>query len=148
MRFKTNLKSSSALVDMTPLVDVIFLMLIFFIVTSDILPLKSLNIENPQIARKSEPLTTQLLLVMDAQDVIYLGSKKTIVDMGSLKELLEQEIALLKKQNGGREPTVVLSIDRRVEYGSFLKLFSIAQQCCANLRLVYKPMESEESEYF
>lgn len=148
MRFKSNLKTSSSLIDLTPLVDVIFLMLIFFIVTSDILPLKSLNIENPSLARKSEPLTTQLLVVMDSQDVIFLGSKKTIVDMGSLKELLEQEIVNLKKQNGGREPTVVLSVDRRVEYGSFLKLFSIAQQCCGNLRLVYKPTETEETEYF
>ena len=47
MKFKTNLKVSNSLIDMTPLVDVIFLMLIFFIVTSDVLPLKSLNIENP-----------------------------------------------------------------------------------------------------
>ncbi len=70
MRFKTNLKPAMNLIDLTPLVDVVFLLLIFFIVTSDILPLKSLNIENPTIDRNSAPLTTQLLVVMDAQDVI------------------------------------------------------------------------------
>lgn len=148
MRFKTNLKSSNSLIDMTPLVDVIFLMLIFFIVTSNVLPLKSLNIENPALNRNSEPLTTQLLVVMDAQNVIYLGSKKMIVDMTTIKDHLLQEISLIKKQNGNNEPTLVLSVDRRVDFGSFLKLFAIAQECCNRLRIVYKPIETEESEYF
>ncbi|CAF24272.1 Uncharacterized protein PRO82_000781 [Candidatus Protochlamydia amoebophila] len=144
MKFKTRLKSSNALIDLTPLVDVIFLMLIFFIVTSDILPLKSLNIENPQLKKDSTPLTTQLLLVMDAQQVIYLGSKKSIVDFSSLQSDLENEIQNLKKQNGGIWPTVVLSVDRRIEYGLFLKLFAIAQECCPHLRLVYQPLEHLE----
>ena len=104
MKFKSHLKPSNTLIDLTPLVDVIFLMLIFFIVTSDILPLKSLSIENPQIAQDADPLTTQLLVVMDAQNVLYFGSKKAIIEISSLKENLDREIAALKKQNGGNEP--------------------------------------------
>lgn len=147
MRFKANLKTSNNLIDLTPLVDVIFLMLIFFIVTSDILPLKSLNIENPTIDKKSTPLTTQLLVVMDAQNVIYVGSKKAIVDFSTIKETLLDEIALLKKQYSNADPTIVVSVDRRVEYGSFLRLFSIVQECCPKVRLVYKPEEDPNSEY-
>jgi biopolymer transport protein ExbD len=133
---------------MTPLVDVIFLMLIFFMITSDVLPLKSLNIENPTVNRDSVPLTTQLLVVMDAQHVIYVGSKKAIVDLGSLKSQLEEEIGQLKKQYPGIEPTVVVSVDRRVDYGSFLKVFSISQECCPRIRLVYKPSDEMQGEYF
>jgi biopolymer transport protein ExbD len=144
MKFKTRLKPSQALIDLTPLVDVIFLMLIFFIVTSDILPLKSLLIENPRLDKDSAPLTTQLLLVMDAQHVIYLGSKKVIVDLNSLKQSLQQELQHLKQQNGGQEPTIVLSVDRRVNYGLFLRIFAIAQECCSRLRLVYQPSEHNE----
>lgn len=144
MKFKTRLKTSTSLIDLTPLVDVIFLMLIFFIVTSDILPLKSLNIENPTLDKDSAPLTTQLLLVMDAQQVIYLGSKKAIVDLSSLKTHMEKEVEGLKRQNEGHMPTIVLSVDRRVEYGLFLKLFAIAQECCPHLRLVYQPLDGLE----
>lgn len=144
MKFKTRLKPSMALIDLTPLVDVIFLMLIFFIVTSDILPLKSLMIENPKLEKDSAPLTTQLLLVMDAQHVIYLGSKKSIVELASLKDNLKQELNILKEQNGGQDPTIVLSVDRRVNYGLFLRLFAIAQECCGRLRLVYQPLDSHE----
>lgn len=139
MKFKTNLKTSTSLIDLTPLVDVIFLMLIFFIVTSDILPFKSLNIESPQLEHDSAPMTTQLLLVMDAQHVMYLGSRKEIVDFDSLHNALAQKIDDLRQQNG-YEPTLVLNVDRQVEYGIFLRLFSIAQECCSRVRLVYQPL--------
>lgn len=147
MKFKTRLKPSYNTIDLTPLVDVIFLLLIFFIVTSDILPLKSLNIESPQLPRDSLPLTSQLVVVMDAQNVIYLGSKKTIVDIQTFEESLKEEIKALSLLSGNNDPTLVISVDRRVEYGDFLKLFSIAQQCCQKIRLVYKPQDDEAIDY-
>ncbi len=148
MKFETKLKSSSSLIDLTPLVDVIFLLLVFFIITSDILPLKSLNVENPKLKRNSAPLTTQLLVVMDAQNVIFLGTKKEIVDLVSLKASLLDRIDYLKGQHPGMAPSVVLSVDRRVQYDSFLKLFSIAQQCSSKVRLVYRPSEDDGPEIF
>lgn len=141
MKFKPNLKPSFSLIDLTPLVDVIFLLLIFFIITSDILPLKSLHIENPPLAKQSSPLTTQLLVVMDAQNVIYVGSKKNIVDFNSLKSHLVEEMKLLEKIHPGMNPSIVLSVDKQVDYGSFLQLFSIAQECCSKIRLVYHSVE-------
>lgn len=146
MRFQTNLKTTHNLVDLTPLVDVIFLLLIFFILTSDILPLKSLNIESPKLDKDAAPLTTQLVIVMDRQNVIYVGSKKTIVDLQSLKNQLLKDIEHLQKLYGKKEPTLVISVDKNIEYGEFLKVFSIAQECCSKLRLVFKP--NEESDIF
>lgn len=147
MKFATRLKPSTNLIDLTPLVDVIFLLLIFFIVTSDILPLKSLHIENPTLQKDSEPLTSQVLVVMDAENVIYVGSKKAIVDLTSLKGHIEGELKKIKSLHQNADPTVVLSVDGRVEYGIFLKLFSIVQETSSKLRLVYRPIdESEEGK--
>lgn len=129
-----NLTPTNALIDLTPLVDVVLLMLVFFLVTSDILPLKSLNIAMPEIDIPSEPRTTQILVVMDAQNVIYVGSRKEIVDMHSFKEALMREIT---KAPVGSDTTVVLSIDKGVEYGDFLRLFSAAQEANVKLRLCY-----------
>lgn len=137
MKFKTNLKYSNNLIDLTPLVDVIFLMLIFFIITSDILPLKSLNVKNPSLAKPSTPLTSQLIVVMDAQNVIYVGSKKAIVDFASLKEHLIYEIDQHKRLHPNHDPTIVISVDKSVEYDAFLKLFAIVQECGSSLRLSY-----------
>lgn len=137
MKFKTTLEPTTALIDLTPLVDVVFLMLVFFIITSDILPLKSLNIQNPNLERPAPPRTTQILVVMDAQNVIYVGSKKEIVDLESFQESLAREISIAMAQHPGADTTVVLSIDKRVEYGDFLRLFSLAQESGVKLRLVY-----------
>lgn len=145
MKFKSNLKISHSLIDMTPLVDVIFLMLIFFIVTSDILPLKSLNIENPSLKSDSAPMTTQVLVVMDAQNVIYVGSKKVIVGLSEVQHHLQQEIDKLHSIHPHLTPTVVLSVDRRVDYGSFLRLFSIVQENTPHIRLVYSTEESDSA---
>lgn len=137
MKFKSRLVSSSSLIDLTPLVDVIFLLLIFFIITSDVLPLKSLNVETPSLDKDSVALTTQILIVMDAQNVIYMGSKKAIIDMQSLREQLNLEFAQIKRAQPAAQPTVVLSIDKHVNYGDFLRLFAIVQESQAPIRLVY-----------
>lgn len=129
------------MIDMTPLVDVIFLLLIFFIVTSDILPLKSLKIENPPLAQDAPALTTQLLVVMDAQNVIYVGSKKAISDLFSLNEMVQKELSKIREAHPTSHPTLVLSVDRRVEYGTFLRLFSLLQDMNLPIRLVFKQEE-------
>lgn len=139
MKFKTNLKSSISLIDLTPLVDVIFLMLIFFIVTSDILPLKSLNIDNPSLPVEAQPLTSQILVVMDAQNVIFVGSKKAIVELSSVRDSVIKELSKIQKQHPGSSPTIVLSVDKEVEYGIFLRLFNELQGLTDRLRLVFKP---------
>lgn len=138
MKFETTLKPSNALIDLTPLVDVVFLMLVFFLITSDILPLKSLNIQTPELELPSSARTTQLLVVMDAQNVIYVGSKKEIVDLETFEDVLQKEIEKSHILYPNADTTVVLSIDKRVEYGDFLRLFSLAQKCEAKLRLVYR----------
>lgn len=137
MKFKQTLKPATSLIDLTPLVDVILLMLIFFLLTSDILPLKSLNIEPPKLDLAAPALTTQVLVVMDAHNVIYVGSKKEIVDLESFKASLIKEVEKSKQYHPGADTTVVLSLDRGVEYGDFLRLFSLAQQTDVKLRLMY-----------
>ncbi len=144
MIYRTNLKPSSTLIDLTPLVDVVFLLLVFFIISSDILPLKSLNIENPSINRNSAPLTSQLLVIVDVHNLIYLGPKKEIVELGSLKKHIREQIEVMSESHSGQEPSIVLSVDRRVEYGTFLRVFSIAQECGTKVRLVYRAADEQE----
>ncbi len=139
MRFRARLKPCHNLIDLTPLVDVIFLLLIFFLVTSEILPIKSLLIETPKLSCDQPAKLAQIIVIMDRDHVIYLGSKKEIVDMASVQERLKEHIAKLKEQNPDSVPTIVLSVDRRVDYGQFLRLFSQVQECSPRIRLAFKP---------
>lgn len=136
MHFKSRLKTETNLVDLTALVDIIFLLLIFFIVTSDILPLKSLNVETPEIRQDSLPLTTQMIVLMDKDHTLYFGKEK--ITLTDLPQTLRKELAKLRKTAPNLKPTVVLSIDRHVDYGTFLKLFYEVQDLGLTIRLSYQ----------
>lgn len=138
MNFKTNLKTSFSLIDLTPLVDVIFLLLIFFILTSEIFPLKALNIQKPELKKESTALTSRLQVVMDAQHVLYLGTRKEIIDFTNFKEEVSIEIHRLQEENPSSQISLVLNVDKEVEYGPFLHLFSLAQECGLPIRLAYQ----------
>ncbi len=137
MQFKTSLQPNASLIDLTPLVDVILLMLIFFIITSDILPFKSLPIAPPQLELPSTGKTTQLLVVMDAHHVIYVGNRKQIVDLQTFKTVLSQEVCDLFADHPTASPSIVLSVDRSVDYGEFLRLLAYTQEIGLPIRLMY-----------
>ncbi|MBS0654246.1 MAG: biopolymer transporter ExbD [Verrucomicrobia bacterium] len=137
MQFRTRLKTSQHLIDLTPLVDVIFLMLIFFLISSEILPLKSLLIEVPELPTDQPARLAQLIVVMDDNQVIYIGSKKEIIDMGSVKDRLTELINAMKSEYPNYSPTVVLNVDRRVDFGAFMRLFSQVQECSPRIRLSF-----------
>ena len=145
MRFSTRLKPCFNLIDLTPLVDVIFLMLIFFMVTSDTLPLKSLLIQHPKLPVQEVSKLAQLLVIMDKDQVIYVGSRKEIVDLSSLGEALKRHIAFWQEAHQGAVPTVVLSLDRRIEYDVFLRLFHEVVKTSPKVRLAYKTTDDSFS---
>ena len=78
---------------------------------------------------------------MDRNQVIYIGSKKKIVDLMSLKEELGKNVQLWKKQYQGATPVVVLSVDKRVQYETFLRLFSEVAKTVPRVRLAFKTDE-------
>lgn len=147
MHFSTRLKPTSHLLDMTPLVDIVFLLLIFFIVTSDTLPLKSLPVTLPTLPTDTPPLTAQLSIVVDAHEVIYVGSKKKIVELSTLTHYLEREIDRYRHHHSGTTPTVALQIDGSVPYATFLQVFHAAQLTGATLRLAYHTTDDRVDDH-
>lgn len=137
MNFKTHLKPAHNLIDLTALVDIVFLLLIFFMITSDILPLKSLNIEAPDIKQDSLPLTTQMIVMMDKDKQIYVGNQKEQISFKELGSSLREHLSRLRKKTPLAKPTIVLNVDRHVDYGTFLKLFYEVQDLGLTIRLSY-----------
>jgi biopolymer transport protein ExbD len=146
MRFSTRLKPCFTLIDLTPLVNVIFLILIFFIVTSDTLPLKSLMIQHPQVSSTEEAKLSQLIVIMDKDQVIYVGSRKEIVDLFSLKDALQRHMSAWKEAHHGVTPIVALSIDRRLDYETFLRVFTEVVKIAPKVRLAFRTSQNTPQE--
>lgn len=142
-KLRCSLPRHLQLFDLTPLVDVVFLMLTFFILTADTLAVRSLLIENPTLEEESPPLTTQLPIFMSREGSIYLGMHKKMVLLSELEQELSKEILWLAQQHRNHTPTVVLSVDQEIEYGFFLQVFSIIQRQSPRIRLAYVPSLNE-----
>lgn len=138
MRFKTKLPATSHFVELTPLVDVVFLLLIFFMITSDVFPVKSVSVEAPVLEKEAAPMVSPLLLQVDNERRLFVGAEKEWVALEDLAEALERRVLQLKEFQPARVPVLVLSVDQRVDYGFFMNVFAVAQRHAAKVRLVYK----------
>ncbi len=142
MKYQTSLKHNMQLIDLTALVDVVFLLLIFFLVTSDILPVKSMSVEQPDMELDSLPLTSQMVVVMDQEHNLFVGHKPA----SNVKEQLREQLADIRTRTPKARPTIVMTVDQSVDYGTFLKLLHDVQDLGLTIRLSYKTKYAPVSE--
>lgn len=74
-------RKSAALTDITPLIDVVFLLLIFFMLTTTFAKETALNIKLPEATSHVPPLKNQALEVsVDENGHYYLNEKRLVDD--------------------------------------------------------------------
>lgn len=108
--------------DLAPLIDVVFLLLIFYMLTFAISG-QGLNvnlpIESSSISSEEVPLSIQINGVRD----IRVGKKITTID--ELSAVLELEIERRKNK------AVVVETNKAVEYDIFVQVFDLAREAGA-----------------
>jgi biopolymer transport protein TolR len=103
-------------INITPLVDVMLVLLVIFMVTTPML-VKGIKVNLPKTHSGSTNITKKDLVVsIDDQGRIYLNKQQT--DLDGLKKAFEN--------NHGNE--VVIEADKAIEYGLVVKIIDIAKQ--------------------
>ncbi|WP_419770520.1 MAG: ExbD/TolR family protein [Candidatus Marinarcus sp.] len=105
--------------DLTPLVDVIFILLIFFIVTSVfkkeelalVLDLPSSNAKEAKIEQK------QISIELSEEKIAYLG-----------KEVNVNELNLSLMKITDKSKSIILRIDKNVKYERVVKILDLLQE--------------------
>jgi len=106
-------------INVTPLVDVMLVLLVVFIVTAPLLT-QSVGVNLPKTVAAAPPPPNAFNLVsVDVEGSIYLNKQKL-----SATELGERLVAL---QQSSPEITVQFEIDDRVNYGKAAEVMAIAQ---------------------
>ncbi|MCA8902629.1 MAG: biopolymer transporter ExbD [Hyphomonas sp.] len=91
MRGRTQRAPDEANVDLTPMLDVVFILLIFFIVTSTFAQEKALGLEPPPPPNPDAPQDQQvpaILILVDESNLITVNGRPT--DIGSVRANIER----------------------------------------------------------
>lgn len=88
-------EGDKAEIDLTPMLDVVFIMLIFFIVTASFVKEKALNVNVPENADAPPPppddANKSILVLVDAQNEVFIDGRR--VDIRSVRSLIAQKNA-------------------------------------------------------
>ena len=118
IRLKRRTEIRKGQIDIAPLVDVMFLLLIFFMLTSNFILQPGIKVHLPQ-ALTSEVIDTEnLVITVTAQDLIYVNNKP--VQMGVLIEQL--------KDVAGRGTSLLIKADAGASLGRIVEIWDLCRR--------------------
>lgn len=113
-------KPRKVTLNMTSLIDVLFILIIFFAVSSTFLEQPGIELELPKAESAESHTTQKVILYIDKNDNLFLNdqliSKTTMI--GEIKKLGE-----LSPEN-----SIVLKADKQVDHGSVIEIMDILRK--------------------
>lgn len=123
MKFRTREKREST-VDLTSLIDVVFMLLIFFMVTTTFNKNAELKIELPTASNTAVTTTDDKLeLLIDGQGRYYINGREVL---NNQPETLFQAMSQTLESMGNNTPPLVISADASVNYQAVVTAMDIA----------------------
>ena len=119
MRFSEKPKRK-VLINITSLIDVLFLLLIFFMISSTFLEQPGMKLELPEAKSFEVEEQKELILHIAPDGRIFLNERAVEID--SLLEYLTAEV------ERDKESPLVLKADKQVPHGNVVEVMDIAKQ--------------------
>jgi biopolymer transport protein ExbD len=117
-------KRSSAGLNMTPLIDMVFLLLIFFVLSSHFISEKGFKIKLPKAISAQAQRNEQVTVFVNREGDVFLNDAQ--VQLDKLKALVNSEL------NKADSKTVVIKADEDVSLGLAVKVMDIAKEANAD----------------
>ena len=121
MKIKRRKRARNSM-SITPLVDVVFLLLLFFALTLHFSPEEAISVELPTSSSAKQQSETEIILTVTPEGVI--GDAALLAQLekvkGELKQSLETELASLRKID--EKQAVQVRADQEVEVGKLVAI--------------------------
>jgi len=112
-------RQEEAQVDLTPMLDIVFIMLIFFIVTSTFVRESGIEVDKPQATNVVSQKDVGIFIAVTADNDVYIDKK--MVDIERVQAALEA--MLLDKA----ESSLVIQADERAFSGTVIQVMDAAK---------------------
>jgi len=122
MQFKRRLKPT-ATVDIVPLIDVVFQLVVFFMVSSTFILTPGISLTLPEASSAEPTVMTRLVVTIAEEDQIYLNKEQYSL------ETLEEALQQFSQREELREiQTVVVEGDQSVSYSLMVRVLDTLRQ--------------------
>lgn len=135
MQFKEKRRKRTT-INITSLIDVLFLLLIFFMVSSSFIEQPGMKLELPTIKSNEIARVENLVLHVSKEGEIFLAEKR--VSMDSLGLEIETQIPNIK------EKTLVLKADKETNHGVIVQVMDIAKRSGLSKIVIGTRVEDQE----
>jgi len=135
MRLKrmTRRNSGNMILELTPLIDVVFLLLIFFMVATTFEDLSGIKLDLPQSTIKESQEVKEIQILIDENSELYLNYRETTKSKKSMKVTLENlKEELGEKLSNSSEKNVIITADKKLDYGFIIEIMTISKEAGAN----------------
>ena len=122
MQFRRSI-SPQVQINIAPLVDVVFLLVIFFAVSTTFLETAGLELTLPNSSSSADVPPNQVSVVVTADGLLYLDGEQ--VDEQGLSEQLSERLAAMEQK------LVVLKADTETPHGKVVRVMDIAREAGA-----------------
>ena len=137
MKFRRHLKITSGKLDMTPLIDIVFLLMMYFMLTSTFIMQPGIKINLPSALSTESMEKKQVIVSLTADGSIFYEEENITIEV--LKNILETE--------SRRNPGIMLIIkgDYDVTHGKVVEVMDLAKVSgVSSLAIATQPMEEKE----
>ena len=107
-------------IDITPMLDVVFIMLIFFIVTATFIKEAGIDVDKPAAATAVVQEKASILIAIDANDQIWINRRQ--VDIRSVRSIIER----LHAENP--KGTVVIQADKESKNDALVQVMDASRR--------------------
>jgi biopolymer transport protein ExbD len=123
MNFRSDRRDNVDL-DITPLIDVVFLLLIFFMVSTTFEHNSEINITLPTSSKEmTEAKPNAVNIGLDSQGVVYINDKALVnAQIETIKAALSEALV------GLDEPPIIISADADASHQSVVRVMDAARQ--------------------
>jgi biopolymer transport protein ExbD/biopolymer transport protein TolR len=130
-------RSSLAEINITPLVDVVLVLLVIFMITAPVLQ-SGIEVAVPKTRTVREITEQRLVVTIDREQRVFLGDQP--VNLHELARKLRQPGADEAKK------VIYLRADERVPFGAFASVMDAVKQAgITNISIVTQPLETKVS---
>ncbi len=107
--------------NMAPLIDIVFLLLLFFMLSSSFVRPAGIKITLPAArTAETQPKTALVISISKEDNKIYLSGRK--VDLRNLLKALKEEV------KGARRKSLIIRADKNINLGLAVKVMDIARE--------------------